>query len=165
MSIVSLLFRVYQNFVRLSFLVLVILLPACTSIYKVLPETSLIIKDKYHCWPYNVSVYSVGQVTIDSTFFTYPIREVSDDRYEHSTWVKYEDSDSHNWSGMDKTLKECDGNKVLYNQIESGKDIYFAGTYSHLKNWEGKKMRNYDMIYCLAIEKMELHIFKDMNKM
>jgi hypothetical protein len=120
----------------------------------------------YHCWPYDVNVYSIDDIKIDSLFYTYPSKSYfgENPKYNATTWVRYDQIDTALWYGMDDIIKQCDGNNELHNQRLNGGDIYYAGIYQHLKNQQGEKRRSYEKILFLDLVNKRLHIFKDINK-
>ena len=142
-----------KNFRILSILLIVTLL-GCRNTSSLLPEADINYLEKYHCWPYEVTVYSIDNIKIDSLFYTYPLQSYfgSNPNYHVSTWAKYADFDSTNWSGMNKVLEQCDGNHELYKQVISGEDVYYAGAYQYLKNREGQEKRRYETILFLDVK-------------
>ena len=132
----------------------------------ILPDSDLTHLEKYHCWPYNVEVYSFDELEIDSLFYSFPSRSYfgTDSKYEETTWSKYNDIDTTVWKGMDKTLKECDDNTTLYKQLLKGRDIYYAGKYSLMKIKSGEKRRRYEEVLFLDPTDKKVHVFKDVNK-
>ena len=155
------------------FLFLVLGLSGCNN-SNVLPGAKIGYLEKYHCWPYDVTVYSVKNIKIDSLFYTYPLKRYfgNDTKYNISTWKKYDDSDWKKyddsdtliWSGMNKVLEQCDDNIELYMHIMKGEEIYYSGSYQYMKNREGKKERSYEKILFLDLKSNKLHVFKDVNK-
>lgn len=132
----------------------------------VLPGAKIGYLEKYHCWPYDVTVFSVKNIKIDSLFYTYPLKRYfgNNTKYNISTWKKYDDSDTLIWSGMNKVLEQCDDNIELYMHIMKGEEIYYSGSYQYMKNREGKQERSYKKILFLDLKSNKLHIFKDVNK-
>ena len=155
------------------FLFLVLGLSGCNN-SNVLPGAKIGYLEKYHCWPYDVTVYSVKNIKIDSLFYTYPLKRYFGNntkynistwkKYDDSDWKKYDDSDTLIWSGMNKVLEQCDDNIELYMHIMKGEEIYYSGSYQYMKNREGKKERSYDKILFLDLKSNKLHVFKDVNK-
>ena len=156
------------------FLFLVLGLSGCYDSH-VLPGAKIGYLEKYHCWPYDVTVYSVKNIKIDSLFYTYPLKRYfgNDTKYNISTWKKYDDSDWKKyddsdtliWSGMNKVLEQCDDNIELYMHIMKGEEIYYSGSYHYMENREGKKERSYEKILFLDLKSNKLHVFKDINKL
>ena len=152
---------------------LVLGLSGCNN-SNVLPGAKIGYLEKYHCWPYDVTVYSVKNIKIDSLFYTYPLKRYFGNntkynistwkKYDDSDWKKYDDSDTLIWSGMNKVLEQCDDNIELYMHIMKGEEIYYSGSYQYMKNREGKKERSYDKILFLDLKSNKLHVFKDVNK-
>lgn len=97
--------------------------------------------EKYLCWPYDVKVYSIDNIKIDSLFYTYPLKSYfgENPRYEVVTWTKYYKMDTLSLD-MKLTLGECHLNKELYNQLLKGKDIYYAGIYCYNEVSNEKKL-------------------------
>lgn len=127
------------------------------------------IQDKvssYHCWPYNVDVYSVSNIKIDSLFYTYPLKSYfgNNPKYKVANWSIYSDIDTTEWYGMDKELSECDDNTELYNQRLKGSPIYYAGSYRYNKNQQGDRRITFEKILFLDLANNRLHIFQDINK-
>lgn len=122
--------------------------------------------NSYHCWPYDVEVYSVSNVTIDSLFFSYPSTTFKRGypKLSLSTWDDYAKLDTIVWYGMEKTLNDCDENNELYQQIINEESVYYSGLYRYVKNLAGNKIRRYEIITFLDLQRMKVHIFKDMNK-
>lgn len=120
----------------------------------------------YHCWPYDVNVYSVNNIKIDSLFYTYPLKSYFgvNPKYKVTNWKKYAEIDTTVWYGMNKTLEQCDDNVELNNQRLKGGDIYYTGSYQYLKNQQGEERRSYEKILFLDIANNRLHIFEDINK-
>lgn len=155
------------------FLFLVLGLSGCNN-SNVLPGAKIGYLEKYHCWPYDVTVYSVKNIKIDSLFYTYPLKRYFGNntkynistwkKYDDSDWKKYDDSDTLIWSGMNKVLEQCDNNIELYMHIMKGEEIYYSGSYQYMKNREGKQERSYEKILFLDLKSNKLHIFKDVNK-
>lgn len=144
---------------------LVLGLSGCNN-SNVLPGAKIGYLEKYHCWPYDVTVYSVENIKIDSLSYTYPLKRYfgNNTKYNISTWKKYDDSDTLIWSGMNKVLEQCDANIELYMHIMKGEKIYYSGSYQYMKNREGKKERSYEKILFLDLKSNKLHVFKDVNK-
>lgn len=140
----------------------------CNNTNGILPESNLILLDSYHCWPYEVKVYSVDKVKVDSLFYTYPLKSYFSDNanYKTSFWRKYRylEIDTSVWYGMNKTLKQCDDNTELYNQMLKGDDIYYSGSYLYFQDKKGKEKRRYEKILFLNLSNNKLHIFNDINK-
>lgn len=151
--------------IKILSLVLLVALIGCKRSSNLLPKADINYLEEYHCWPYDVTVYSTENVRIDSLFYTYPLQSYfgSNPKYQVSTWAKYAEIDSTIWLGMNKVLEQCD-NKELYEQVINGEDIYYAGSYQYLKNKQGEERRRYESILFLNIEKNKLHLFKDINK-
>ena len=155
------------------YLFLVLGLSGCNN-SSVLPGAKIGYLEKYHCWPYDVTVYSVKNIKIDSLFYTYPLKRYFGNntkynistwkKYDDSEWKKYDDSDTLIWSGMNKVLEQCDDNIELYMHIMKGEEIYYSGSYQYMKNREGKKERSYEKILFLDLKSNKLHVFKDVNK-
>jgi len=153
----------YKVFSSHLLLFLILLFTRCTNTSNLIPQSILVKKGSYHCWPYDVTIFSFFEIDIDSTFYTYPRLNNFDERYELSRWAKYNEFDKSSWFGMDKTLRDCDGNRTLHSLIESGEDLYYAGLYDYSEGWGGKKTKNYEMISFISLEEKELHVFKNMN--
>ncbi len=160
---------------RIILFLLIINLLGCYNSNSILPKAKINHLEKYHCWPYDVTVYSVKNIKIDSLFFTYPlIRYFGNNtkynistwkKYDDSDWKKYDDSDTLIWSGMNKVLEQCDDNIELYMHIMKGEEIYYSGSYHYMENREGKKERSYEKILFLDLKSNKLHVFKDINKL
>jgi len=155
--------------VRLGFffiLLMAILLGCNENTSNILPEGDLKYLEKYHCWPYDVNVYSIDEVKIDSLFYSYPLRSYfgENPKYKITAWTKYDEIDTTAWHGMNKTLEECDDNIELHNQLLKGNDIYYTGIYQDFKVLKGEKRRKYEKILFLDLVNNRLHIFKDINK-
>lgn len=138
----------------------------CRNSSDILPVAELRCISDYHCWPYDVKIYSVKDLRIDSLFYTYPLNSYfgENPKYKITTWSKYDEIDTALWSGMNNTLEQCDDNTELYNQILKGADIYYSGIYQDLKVQNGVKRRVYEQILFLDLSCNRLHIFKDINK-
>ena len=152
---------------KIIFILLMAILFGCNEKNSsILPKGDLNYLEKYHCWPYDVNVYSVNNVKIDSLFYAYPLKSFFGDnpKYEVTNWKKYSEIDTTIWYGMDKTLEQCDDNIELYNQRLKGGDIYYAGSYHYFKNQKGEQRRRYEKILFLDLVNKRLHIFKDINK-
>jgi hypothetical protein len=132
----------------------------------ILPEGDLHHLEDYHCWPYDVSVYSIDEMKLDSAFHHYPLDNYFSEGAEHGIthWTRYNEIDTALWNGMDSTLKECDGNADLYRSLLGGGPIYFAGTYRNMIVSNGSRKRMYERILFLDVTNHRLHIFKDINK-
>lgn len=147
----------------------------CYNSNSILPKAKINHLEKYHCWPYDVTVYSVKNIKIDSLFYTYPLKQYFGNntkynistwkKYDDSDWKKYDDSDTLIWSGMNKVLEQCDDNIELYMHIMKGEEIYYSGSYHYMENREGKKERSYEKILFLDLKSNKLHVFKDINKL
>lgn len=140
---------------------------SCNNTSGILPDMELQHSEKYHCWPYNVNVFTTSSVTVDSLFYTYPLKSYfgENPKYKIATWAKYEKIDTTEWDGMNKTLMECDENIELYNQVLKGGEIYFAGSYRYFLNQHGERRRQYEVILFLDLGNNKMHIFKDINKL
>jgi hypothetical protein len=138
----------------------------CQNGSNILPGTDLKYLKEYHCWPYDVNIYSVNDIKIDSLFYTYPLKSYfgENPKYKITTWTKYDEIDTTVWHGMNKTLEQCDDNIELYNQLLKRNDIYYAGIYQNFKVLKGEKKRKYEIILFLDLVNNRLHIFKDINK-
>jgi hypothetical protein len=148
-------------------MLLVAILFGCTeNTSNILPNGELKYLEKYHCWPYDVEIYSVDEVKVDSLFYTYPLRSYFGEhpKYNMTKWAKYDEIDTTLWLGMNKTLEQCDGNIELHNQILNESEIYYTGIYQDFKVLEGKEKRKYEKILFLDLNNNKLHIFKDINK-
>jgi hypothetical protein len=148
-----------------KYLILLIFI-GCQSVSDILPVNSLKYLEEYHCWPYEVKVYSVDAVMIDSLFYLYPLKSYfgNDPKYKTTTWAKYSVIDTTEWFGMDKTLEECEKNFELYNEVMKGGDIYYAGRYQYFLNQQGKQNKEYETLLFLDLNNNKLHVFKDINK-
>ncbi|KAA3613110.1 MAG: hypothetical protein D8M58_12440 [Calditrichaeota bacterium] len=153
---------------RILFGLLICVLISCNDVTDIFPEDVNSIKhiENYHCWPYNVSVYSIDQLEIDSLFFTYPLKSYFEDYsiYEVSTWSLYSEYDTVLWHGFDKTLRACDGNIELINQVMKKVDIYYSGCYRYVKDRDSEDRKRYEKILFLDLRNKKLHIFQDINK-
>ena len=160
---------------RIILFLLIINLLGCYNSNSILPKAKINHLEKYHCWPYDVTVYSVKNIKIDSLFYTYPLKQYFGNntkynistlkKYDDSDWKKYDDSDTLIWSGMNKVLEQCDDNIELYMHIMKGEEIYYSGSYHYMENREGKKERSYEKILFLDLKSNKLHVFKDINKL
>jgi hypothetical protein len=151
---------------KTSMYLILILIFGCRNSSDIFPGTELISISNYHCWPYNVNIYSVKDIKIDSLFYTYPLKSYfgNNPKYKITTWSKYSEIDTTVWTGFNNTLEQCDDNTELYNQILKGDDIYYSGIYYDLKVQNGEKRRKYEQILFLDLANNRLHIFKDINK-
>lgn len=138
----------------------------CENTSNILPESDLKHLQKYHCWPYDVDVYSIDEVKIDSLFYSYPLKSYfgENPKYKITTWTKYNEIDTAIWQGMNKTLEQCDHNIELYNELLLEHDIYYAGIYQNFKVLKGEKTRKYEKILFLDLVNKRLHILNDVNK-
>ena len=160
---------------RIILFLLIINLLGCYNSNSILPKAKINHLEKYHCWPYDVTVYSVKNIKIDSIFYTNPLKQYLGNntkynistwkKYDDSDWKKYDDSDTLIWSGMNKVLEQCDDNIELYMHIMKGEEIYYSGSYHYMENREGKKERSYEKILFLDLKSNKLHVFKDINKL
>ena len=145
---------------------IILIFMGCQNGSNILPGTDFKYLEEYHCWPYNVNIYSINDIKIDSLFYTYPLKSYfgENPKYKITTWTKYDKIDTNVWHGMNKTLKQCDDNIELYNQLLKGTDIYYAGIYQDFKVLKGEKKRKYEKILFLDLVNNRLHVFKDINK-
>ena len=152
---------------EIAICILCLICIGCHNTSDILPDTRLKHLEEYHCWPYDVNVYSLDEVKIDSLLFIYPLNSYyrSNPKYKTTTWTMYSGIDTTIWYGMDKTLEQCEENTELFNQILKRDDVYYAGKYQYIKNKQGDKRRRYDEILFLDIRHKKLHIFKDINKL
>lgn len=120
----------------------------------------------YHCWPYDVDVYPVSNIKIDSLFYSYPLGSYfgKNPKYKMTTWTRYGEIDTTVWRGMQSTLEQCDDNIELHNQILKGNDVYYSGIYRNFKALKGAEIRRYEKILFLDLANNRLHIFQDINK-
>lgn len=132
----------------------------------ILSEGEIHYLENYHCWPYDVSIYSIDKVKIDSSFYNYPLNDYFDgnEKYKITHWTKYNEIDTTIWNGMDSTLKKCDDNIDLYNSMLREHSIYFAGMYRNITGSSGSQKRQYAKIMFIDLSNNRLHIFKDINK-
>ena len=150
---------------RFFFIILVAILFSChRNTSDILPGSNLKFLNNYHCWPYDVNVYSIDKVKLDSVFFSYPLRSYfgENPKYQITTWTKYDEKDI-NIRHMKSTLQNCVGNSELYNQLLNGIDIYYTGTYQSMKNKKGEKFKSYEKILFLDLVNRRIHIFEDIN--
>lgn len=150
-----------------SFMSMAVCLSACSDRTSgIVPAGDLHHVEDYHCWPYDVSVYSIDEVKLDSSFHRYPLDGYFSEsaEYERTRWTNYNENDTALWSGMDSTLKACDGNTDLYRSLLGDGSMYFAGTYRTIIVSNGSRKRKYDRILFLDVTNHRLHIFKDINK-
>ena len=150
---------------NLPFIILIAILFGCNgNTSDILPDNELKFLKNYHCWPYDVNIYSIDEVKIDSFFYNYPQRSYfgENPKYKITTWTKYDENDIKvrhmNW-----TFEHCDGNNELYNQLLIGNDIYFTGIYQSMKNKKGEEIKCYEKILFLDLVNKRIHIFKDIN--
>jgi hypothetical protein len=145
---------------------LLLISAGCHNLSNILPTTDFKYLEGYHCWPYDVKVYTIDEVKVDSLFFTYPLNSFfgNNQKYKSTTWKKYSEIDTTEWYGMDETLEQCDENNELYTQRLKGGDLYYSGQYQYILNRQGERRRTYERILFLDINKKKLHIFKDINK-
>jgi len=152
---------------RIFFILLMATLFGCNeNTSTILPKGNLKYIEQYHCWPYDVNVYSANGIKIDSLFYTYPLKNYfgENPKYKTTTWAKYSEIDTTVWHGMNKTLEQCDDNIELYSQLLKGTDIYYTGIYQNFEVLKGEKRRSYEKILFLDLANNRLHIFKDINK-
>lgn len=121
--------------------------------------------ENYHCWPYDVNVYSVENIKIDSVFFTFPRHAFYGEqtKYQMSNWSRYDVIDTTVWYGMKLTLENCDDNHELFERHRQGNDIYFAGIYRERLDKNEEKKRVYNQIMFLDVTGKKLHVFEDIN--
>lgn len=144
---------------------LLLLCFGCKNTNEILPNRKLNHISNYHCWPYDVEVYSVDEVKIDSAFYSYPLDSYfpNNPKFKITKWTKYHDTDTTVWAGMDKTLEQCDGDTALFNQVQKGNDVFYAGIYRDFKVKEGTQ-RIYEQILFFDVLNKEIHIFENINK-
>ncbi len=150
---------------RFFFIILVAILFSCHgNTSDILPGTNLKFLNNYHCWPYDVNVYSIDKVKLDSVFFSYPLRSYfgENPKFKITTWTKYDEKDLKIWH-MKWTLENCVGNIELYNQLLKGNDIYYTGIYQSMKNKKGEEFKSYEKILFLDVVYRRIHIFEDIN--
>lgn len=119
----------------------------------------------YHCWPYDVSVYNVENIEIDTVFFTFPLHAFYGEqtKYQLSNWSRYDIIDNTVWYGMNQTLENCNDNHELFEHYRQGNDIYFAGIYHEILDKNEEKKRVYKRIMFLDVTGNKLHVFEDIN--
>ena len=150
---------------RFFFIILVAILFSCHgNTSDILPGSNLKFLNNYHCWPYDVNVYSIDKVKLDSVFFSYPLRSYfgENPKYKITTWTKYDEKDTKIWH-MNWTLQNCVGNIELYDQLLNGTDIYYTGIYQSMKNKKGEEFKSYEKILLLDLVYKRIHIFEDIN--
>ncbi len=132
----------------------------------VLPTGGLHYLKGYLCWPYNVSVFSIDDVKLDSAFYRYPLDDylLKSGEYGITRWTNYSPIDTVIWYGMDSTLKGCNDHNDLYDALMRGDSLYFAGTYRNMIVPNGSRKQAYERIIFLDVTRKRLHIFKDINK-
>ena len=146
----------------LSFILIVI---SCDKARDSIPNVKINYIDKYHCWPYDVKVYSVENIKLDSLFYTYPKQSYfRNPKYKSTTWKLYANIDTTKFNGMKGTLKKCDNNIFLYNQLSKKNKVFYSGNYRYFGRLNGTKKQVFDEILFLDIENNQLHVFKDVNK-
>lgn len=152
-----------KTYIVLFFLIYLSL--SCRNTAELLPKAHVDYLENYHCWPYDVKVFSISDFNIDSLFYKYPL----DNYFKKSNslfiskWKNYQGYDSSKWSGMKTVLAQCDNNEI-YMQLKNKKDIYFSGSYRYLKNLNGEKLRDYEIVIFLNLHNKKMHIFKNVNK-
>ena len=150
---------------RFFFIILVAILFSCHgNTSDILPGSNLKFLNNYHCWPYDVDVYSIDKVKLDSVFFSYPLRSYfgENPKFKITTWTKYDEKDINIWH-MNWTFENCVGNIELYNQLLKGNDIYYTGIYQSMKNKKGEEFKSYEKILFLDLVYRRIHIFEDIN--
>lgn len=150
---------------RFFYIILIAILLGCHgNTSDVLPRSSLKFLKNYHCWPFDVDVYTIDNVKIDSFFFNYPLRSYfgENPKYQITNWTKYDENDIK-VSHMIWTLEHCVDNIDLYNQLIIGNDIYYAGIYQSMINKKGEEIKSYEKILFLDLANKRIHIFKDIN--
>lgn len=132
----------------------------------ILPEGGMHHIEDQHCWPYNVSVYSVDEVKLGPGFDRYPLDDYFTESkdYEITRWTNYQGIDTALWNGMDSTLKGCNDHTELYDGLMHGDPIYFAGTYRMMFVSNDRRKRDYERILFLDVNNKRLHVFKNINK-
>ena len=143
-------------------LISTVFLFSCQNTSNILPEADFDFVEEYHCYPYDVKVYAVDNVKIDSQFYSYPLKQYfrSNDKYDVSTWESYADFDTSVSYGMDSTLKHCDDGHSLFDQIMNNADVYYAGCFELSQGRNGVKKRSYEKILFLDLTHKKVYIMK-----
>ena len=141
-----------------------LLYSSCNDGVKKVPDGSkLVFELEYHCYPYNVDVYKVNNLNIETDFYELPMLESQNKKCKLTKWTKFTQLESKEQIGYRSFLKKCDANSDLDMSLEENDEIYFSGLYQYLLNREGKKVKCYDRIYFLNETKKRFHLFNDIN--
>ena len=149
---------------ELSILLLILIISSCENSSSTLPNELAFIED-YHCWPYNVEVYTVENLKTDNHIVEYPLDNFcsGSDKVFQTKWVKFKNLDTAVQNGYISMLSKCDDHSGLHDQIIKGNEIYFAGCYKYGKNRENDKVKFYYDITFLDVNEKELHVLEYIN--
>lgn len=153
-----------------------LIMQCCISKSELFPNSnaSLVYTRGYHCWPYNVKVYSIEKIVTDSLFFTYPKDEFLFERRKcpqsrecfFVRWTPFNELEealinSVKWD-LNNNKEAFIPNQVL-ERIGSGDKIYFAGAYRFFKNTSSQENKVLYKVVLFFPESCELHVFQEVG--
>lgn len=151
-----------------------VVLFGCDDDNHIFPNANVKYIGKYHCWPYNVKMYSVNEIKVDSLFFTYPLHEFSDvyvkcrsDKKCHllkwTAFNKLESQISYSFEWDLKNNNEDTMPENLLKQIKADTEMYFTGGYRYFKSEKNAKEKRFYKIALYIPKEKQLHIFEELE--
>ena len=137
----------------------------CSNKNDIIPSKRLGYIESYHCFPYDVKIYKTQDLIFDDNFFQYPKESFCNltSGCNLIKWTKFSEYDKEERNDVIAYINKCDGNKDIFNQINLGKEIYFAGCYKNFKNNKGEAYRIYDLLAFIDVEQKKIHVFRDIQ--
>ena len=138
---------------------------SCNDYREILPRGKIQYFSNYHCWPFDVKVYSINDFTFDSLIFSYPLPEFCSKlpKCNLTKWSQYSSSVDSEWYGFDKTLEKCDDNTELINQLKNESTLFYAGCHKYYLDQNGIRKKGYIEIMFLDTSQKKLHLFENIN--
>ncbi|MGM0480230.1 MAG: hypothetical protein ACQERC_13490 [Bacteroidota bacterium] len=119
-------------------------------------------ENNFHCWPYDVKVYSFEPQELDSLLYHFPKGELCSEEYELLKWSNEGAVSNMAQDDLSATLLKCDDSQGI-EEIKVKEGTMYSGCYREFILKEGEKKKVFEQILILDKDSLKLYSFENIN--
>lgn len=151
---------------KYAILTLFCILMFCKNGADIAPNITMRLIGGDHCWPYNLKVYEIGNLPVDSMLYQYPRSSYYGLKRNYdlqATWKRFSDSSSHFPNGLKSFFIECDAATRFPGLLGEENDVLYAGSYTYMLGIGGAKSPHYNELLLIDLSEQKMYILDFMN--